>query len=119
MRNGTDDNEWRKSIGSLGKAFGWKAFLQNQKFVDGLICHYKNLRTFNMTDDRLMEIIDAGNAFLKLEGAADNFLPDLDTQVANLKDFAKARAAWMDANIDTYALGLKGPCPKYTPPSTD
>jgi len=119
MRDGDNDGEWRKTIGSLAPTFGWSEFVKNQRFVNGLICHYKNLRKFNMTNERVMNIIDQGHAFLQLEGASDNFLTDIDGHVAKLKDWTKRRLAWMDAHIDGYKIGLTGYCPDYTPPSQE
>lgn len=118
MRDGDNDNSGLKTLSSLHQTFGWSAFVKNPSFVDGLICHYKNLRKFVMTDDHMMSILDKGHAFLKLEGAADNFLPTIDEHVAKLKDWTKARLAWMDAHIENYKIGLSGTCPDdYSPPS--
>jgi len=121
MRYGVDPNEQLKTLGTMNPTFGWYVFLQNPSFLNGLICNYKNLRAFNMTNDRLMAIIDEGQAWLNLEGAADSFLTDIDNHVTALKNWTKARLAWMDANIDGYKGGLSSGhvCPEYTPPSEE
>lgn len=127
FRDGDNRYEHTKTLGSMHPTFGWEKFLKNQKFVDGLICHYKNLRAFNMTDDRVMTIIDEGHAWVELDGAADNLMQEDITNdpnnmvktVSELKTWTKARLAWMDANIDYYKLGLSSACPEYTPPSSD
>ncbi|HEU5180969.1 MAG TPA: CotH kinase family protein [Candidatus Polarisedimenticolia bacterium] len=125
--NRPDGWYFTEKISGFTVPFWWRRLVQEEAFRKRLSQRWKTLRQDTLSDASITGIIDADLSRLK-DAAERNFAvwpflgstqppfnrdpkpsADYAGEIRELKDFLKARAAWMDDHVDT--LGAAGASP--------